>query len=51
MIELMEHAMYMSGSVAFIGLLLLPVLFLLGISAFYMVWDTFWRHWHRKNLF
>ncbi|MDD3346900.1 hypothetical protein [Oscillibacter sp.] len=43
MIEFFQNILYMSGSLLFFGLLLLPILFLLSISVAYIVMETIWR--------
>ena len=50
MAELFQNAMYLSGSFVLIGLLLVPLLFLLTISIIYVLADSLSRFWERHGM-
>lgn len=50
MLELLWNAAYLGGSVTMLGLLVLPVVFLVGINVIYLVTDFLCHFRDRRSL-
>ncbi len=51
MASLLQSALYLGGSMAFFGLLVLPILFLLAISLLYLAAEAVWHFRERRGSF
>ena len=51
MLDYLASVFLMGGTLTFLVLLLLPVLFLAGVSGVYFLADTFWRFHTRRRMF
>ena len=51
MLNYLTSVFMMGGALTFLVLLLLPVLFLAGVSGVYFLADTFWRFRTRRRMF
>lgn len=51
MANLLQCAVYLGGGMVFFGLLVLPVLFLLAVSALYIVMETIQYCRERRGVF
>lgn len=49
MLELLWNAAYLGGSITMLGLLVLPVMFLVAINVIYLVADLLCRFWDRRS--
>ncbi|WP_295584446.1 hypothetical protein [uncultured Oscillibacter sp.] len=51
MVQLLQEAFYLGGSVALVWLVLLPAVILLVVSAVYILAETFHNYWKRRGWF